>query len=262
MSTLGVVVPAFHPDIQRLETYLRALSETLEPTVIRVEIDDPRPTTIDELVAFDIPSLEVNAVPYRRGKGAAITAGFESLDTDRLAFADADGSTGADELRRVVEALEAADVAAGSRRHPDATVTSHQTLARRYLGDGFAWLARRLLDADLYDYQCGAKAVTAEAWDEVRRHLYEPGFAWDVELLAMAAALGLDIEEVPIEWEDRPGSTVDPLSTAFDLAGALLTARHRSKRIQDSRLHGAIASAREETALVDQAPDSRGGHGQ
>ena len=262
MSTLGVVVPAFRPDRRRLEAYLRAVAEELQPDALRVEIDDPNPAVLDDINAFDIPTLEINAVPYRRGKGAAVTAGFEALDTDRLAFADADGSTAASELRRVVDALDDADMAAGSRRHPDARVTSHQTLARRYLGDGFAWLARRLLDADLHDFQCGAKAVSAEAWEAVRVHLYEPGFAWDVELLAMAAALGLDVEEVPIEWEDKPGSTVDPLSTAVDLGTALLTARHRSKRIQDSRLHDAIAATREETALVDQPTDAQGGHGQ
>jgi hypothetical protein len=262
MSTLGVVVPAFRPDRRRLEAYLRAVAEELQPDVLRVEIDDPRPAVLEDIAGFGIPIVETNAVPYRRGKGAAITAGFEALETDRLAFADADGSTAATELRRIVGALDDADVAAGSRRHPDATVTSHQTLARRYLGDGFAWLARRLLDADLYDYQCGAKAITAEAWETVRSHLYEPGFAWDVELLAMAAALGLDVEEVPIEWEDKPGSTVDPLSTAVDLGAALLTARHRSKRIQDSRFHDAIAATRDETALVDRPNEGRGGHGQ
>jgi len=134
---------------------------------------------------------------------------------------------------------------------PAATPTPRSS-ARRFLGDGFAWLARRLLEADLYDYQCGAKAITADAWATVRDHLYEPGFAWDVELVAMTAALDRRVLEVSIQWEDQPGSTVDPVSTAVDLGVALLTARHRAKRLGDSRLHDAIADRRsEETALVD-----------
>jgi len=249
---VGVVVPAFRPSVERLREYVEAIDETLAPAVIRIELDDPR----DEVAAAlgDLPA-EVHVSPYRRGKGAAVTAGFEGLDTDVLAFADADGSTPPDEFREVVTAVTAggADLAVGSRRHPDAEITSHQTLARRFLGDGFAWLARRLLDAHLYDYQCGAKAITREGWALVREHLYEPGFAWDVELVAMAGALELDIAEVPIVWEDMPGSTVSPVRTSVALARALLAARHRAKQIRNSRVHNAIAATHEEpTALVDQ----------
>ena len=153
-----------------------------------------------------------------------------------------------------------ADLAVGSRRHPAATVIGHQTLARRFLGDGFAWLARRLLSAELYDYQCGAKAVTADAWRRIRDHLYEPDFAWDVELVAMAGALDCRVAEVPIEWEDRPGSTVDPVGTAVDLGQALLRARGRARRLQaqGGRVRGGTAGT-EGTALVDRTQE--GGHG-
>ena len=251
MRTVGIVVPAFRPDVDQLAAYVAALREEIDPETIQVEVDDPSEDVATALA--DLPAT-VNVSPYRRGKGKAITAGFEALETDVLAFVDADGSTPASELADVLAAVAAgADLAVGSRRHPDATITSHQTLARRFLGDGFAWLARRLLAADLYDYQCGAKAITREAWRGVRGHLYEPGFAWDVELVAMAGALELDVVEVPITWEDRPGSTVSPVRTSLRLARALLSARHRAKQIRNSRVHRAIAATHEgPTALVDQ----------
>jgi glycosyltransferase involved in cell wall biosynthesis len=251
-ATLGLVVPAFRPDVPRLAAYLDALHEAVAPEAVRIELDDPS----DEVAAAvaDLPA-DVHAVPYRRGKGAAITAGFEALDTDVLAFVDADGSTPASSVAAVVDPVVAdeADLAAGSRRHPDATVASHQTLARRYMGDGFAWLARRLLSVSLYDYQCGAKAISAPGWAAVREHLYEPGFAWDVELLAIAGALDLRVREVPIEWHDQPGSTVSPVRTSIRLGRALLAARHRAKQLRDDRLHTALAARREQpTALVEQ----------
>ena len=258
MTRLGVIVPAFHPDVERLGAYLRTLHAELAPDVLRVELDAADPATEEAVLSFDLP-VEVHSVPYRRGKGAAVTEGFEALDTDRLAFVDADGSTPAGELDRILAALESADVAVGSRRHPDAVVVGHQTFARRFLGDGFAWLARRLLDAELYDYQCGAKALTADAWARVRGHLYESGFAWDLELVAMAAALELRVAEVPIEWEDMPGSTVDPISTSLSLGAALFAARHRAKRLQDSRIHGAIAATREESIPLIERERADGG---
>jgi glycosyltransferase involved in cell wall biosynthesis len=248
--SLGVVVPAYRPDVGRLRTYVRGLDRALSPAEIRVELDAPTEGTVDALSGLPA-TVAVSAA--RRGKGAAVTAGFEALGTDLRLFVDADGSTPVESVERVLEPLYAgsADVSAGSRRHPESVVRSHQTFLRRRLGDGFAWCARRLLDAKLYDYQCGAKALTAEAWTTLRAHLYEPGFAWDVELLAMAGALDLRVAEVPIEWEDAPGSTVDPLDTALDLGRALFVVRHRAKRIQNSRVHGVIAAARDETALVD-----------
>lgn len=245
--SIGIVVPAYRPDTARLESYLRSLLSTFDDPVVRVELDDPGPETLDAVVELELP-VEIATVPYRRGKGAAVTAGFEALDTDRLAFADADGSTPAAELRRVVEALDGADIAVGSRRHPAARVGGHRTFARRFLGDGFAWLARRLLDVALYDYQCGAKALSADAWGAVRTHLYEPGFAWDVELVAVAGALDLRVVECPIEWTDRAGSTVSPIRTTVSMARTLGVARRRANRLASSHADSTRAST---LALVD-----------
>jgi glycosyltransferase involved in cell wall biosynthesis len=249
--SLGVVVPAYRPDVERLSAYVEAIDRRLDPAAIRIELDAADEQVVDRL--RDLPA-SLGVVPYRRGKGAAVTAGFEALSTDVLAFLDADGSTTPDSAAAVVEPVlsDEADLAVGSRRHPDATVSDHQTTARRWLGEGFVWLARRLLDAKLYDYQCGAKAITRVGWERIREHLYEAGFAWDIELVAMAAAFDLRIAEVPITWEDQPGSTVEPIRTSIRMATALFTARHRVERVRDSRLHTAIADRRaDEEALID-----------
>ena len=249
--SVGVVVPAFRPDPDQLAAYVREVADYLDPEVIRIELDDPRPGVVDRLAALP---ADVSVAAGRRGKGAAVTAGFEALSTDVLAFADADGSTPVESLADVVDpaATGAADLSVGSRRHPDSTVAAHQTFARRRLGDGFAWLARHLLDVDLHDYQCGAKALTREAWEAVRAHLYEPGFAWDIELVAVAAALGYRVAEVPVRWEDQPGSTVDPVGAVIQLGRGLLVSRHRARLLREDRLHAFLDSRRAtEPALVD-----------
>ena len=248
MSTsVGVVVPAYRPDPDRLRSYLRALRDTVAPASVRVELDAP--------ATADTPSLpdwvDRNVVHRRRGKGGAITDGFEALSTDVLAFADADGATPAASLADVIAPVaDHGGLAVGSRRHPAATVRSHQTLARRFLGDGFAWAARRLLDARLYDYQCGAKATTAPVWEAVRPHLYEPGFAWDIELVAVTAALDYPVREVPVVWEDQPGSTVSPVADGLAMARGLLVARHRARLLQNDRIHRLFDGGDDE-ALVD-----------
>jgi hypothetical protein len=251
--TVGIVVPAYRPDVERLSGFTTALDEHIPDATVRIELDGPDPGTVEALRAS--PAVVATAAE-RRGKGAAITAGFEALvdDVDVLAFADADESTPVESIAAVVAPVREgrADLAVGSRRHPEADVLSHQTYLRRWLGDGFAWLARRLLAVDLYDYQCGAKAIDAVGWRTVRAHLYEPGFAWDVELVAMAGALGRTVVEVPVTWEDQPESTVSPVRTPVELLRALLAVRHRAKLVADQPLHNAIAARREApTALVD-----------
>lgn len=252
--SVGVVVPAYDPDVALLSRYVRALSDRLAPAVIRVELDDPAPGVVDALA--DLPAT-VNAVARRRGKGAAITEGFDALGTDVLAFADADGSTPVDSVAAVVAPVQSGsvDLAAGSRRHPRAAVASHQKVLRRFLGDGFAWLARRLLEPDLYDYQCGAKAISASAWTDVRSHLYEAGFAWDIELVAVAGALGKTIEEVPIVWEDRPESTVSPVGDTVSMFRGLIASHHRAELIREHRIHGLLASRDERRPLVERWAD-------
>lgn len=227
--TVGVVVPAYRPDVDVLSAYIDAVVEAVNPDRVRVELDTPEQSVQRRLAGMP---ATVAVSQQRRGKGRAITEGFDVLDTDVLVFADADGATPAPDLRRVVDAITAggADVAVGSRRHPDAMVETPQSRARVLMGDSFAWLARRTLDVSLYDYQCGAKALTASAWEEVRDDLTEAGFAWDVELLAFAGNRDLQVQEVPITWFDHPDSTVPPVRTAFDLGGTLLRTRHRTRR--------------------------------
>ncbi|MWV65137.1 glycosyltransferase [Halorubrum sp. JWXQ-INN 858] len=263
--SLGIVVPAYRPDVDALRGYVRALEDRLSPERIRIESDAADPETAAALTdlagAFD--AVSVNAVPDRRGKGAAVTAGFEALDTSVLAFVDADGATPVESAVDVIGPVRrgAVSVAVGSRRHPDADVTMHQGHLRRFLGDGFAWLARRVVGstgARLYDYQCGAKALTAEVWRAVRDHLHQPGFAWDLEFVAVAAACGYRVREVPITWEDKPGSTVAPVRDTAAMFAGLLRARHRAGIVSGSAVHRSIARD-PGPPLVDRATDPAGG---
>jgi glycosyltransferase involved in cell wall biosynthesis len=239
-ASVGIIVPAYKPDISQLSQYIYAMRDQVDPEQIIIEIDEASQETSSQL--NNLPA-KVNHHPSRRGKGAAISAGFEKLETDILAFADADGSTPADEFNRIIRSVDigSSDLAIGSRRHPDSDVRSNQTIARRYMGDVFAHLARSLLNADLYDFQCGAKAVSKDSWIQLRSELYEPGFAWDLELIAMAENINLLIEEIPIQWHDKPHSTVDPVRTTTDMMRALLLIHHRIRLSQDSVFHQKVS---------------------
>lgn len=242
-STVGMVIPAFHPDRSLLNRYIDSLNE-LGIERIHIELDDPTKPTLNGLTNQD----SLNVASHRRGKGKAITDGFNELssDVDVLAFADADGSVNSSSAERVLRPVRdgTADLAVGSRRHPDARIRSHQTNLRRWMGDVFAWSTRQLLPVELYDYQCGMKALSATAWNDLSDGLTETGFAWDIELLAMAERTGYSITEVPVTWDDSPGTTVDPIAATLEMGTALLSIK---RRLRESSRETAIERNRLDT---------------
>jgi len=231
-ESVGIVIPAYDPDILTLENYIGCIREVIDPKVIRIEIDAPQQSHIDRLRNI----AKCNASTARRGKGGAIMEGFDALETDLLAFADADGSVPAESLGDVLKQVKegTADVSIASRRHPSSHIVVHQTILRRLLGDAFAFVARKMLPTRCRDYQCGAKAVRADAWKAIGHHCYEPGFAWDLEFVSVAGSLGYEIAEIPVDWEDHPDSTVNPISTSVELATALVDVKRRTDAISTS----------------------------
>lgn len=226
-STVGIVIPAYSPNIKKLLKYIQSIDSEIDDPVIQVELDSPEKTAEKHLKSTP---ASVNRVPHRRGKGAAIRQGFSKLDTDILAFVDADGSTSANQLKMLINtiATEQADLAIGSRRHPDSEKHLYDEYHRKYLGDIFAIISRSLLNVQLYDYQCGVKAFSASCWNELRPNSYERNFGWDIEILSLAHMHGFDIKEIPIRWCDCTESTVSPLKTPIDLLRAVFVACWRT----------------------------------
>lgn len=240
-KTVGIVIPAYQPDAERLVQYVDALADTIDPARIHVELDAPDQSALDEIAET---SATIGVSEQRRGKGAAVTAGFDRLETHILSFVDADGSTPPSSLVSVLDPVMQgwANLSVGSRRHADAHVSMHQSHIRRRLGDLLATIARRLLPIALTDYQCGAKAIDRRTWEHVRGDLTAPGFAWDIELIGSAHAAGAEITEIPIVWEDKTGSTVRPLRTSIEFAWVLLRTWNRCNVAAGSRPHRILQS--------------------
>lgn len=229
-KSVGLVIPAYKPNVSRLNEYIKSIRELDCIDTIHVELDKPMVVNDSSIAGFD----SINKVKMRRGKGEAIASGFDFLSTDVLAFADADGAVPAVSLKKIILPVSNGNtsMAIGSRRHPDAHIDSHQTFTRRRMGDIFAWMASRLLSTSFYDYQCGAKALSSEVWDTIQTQISQSGFAFDLELIEMANINGFSINEIPVIWDDVPQSTVNPITDSVSMAMSLFTIRYRSKQFR------------------------------
>jgi dolichyl-phosphate beta-glucosyltransferase len=192
-----------------------------------------------------MPRLRLLTVDHG-GKGSAVRAGMLAADADLIVFADADMATPPDELARLVEALEAADVALGSRIQPDGSdMRRSQPAYRRALGRLFHILAAAWVAGPVRDTQCGFKGFTREAAHDLFALQQVTSIVFDVELIYLARRRGYRIAIVPIRWSDRRGSRMRPrlglaLRVVWDLFRIPLLHRGVSRRPEGRPGHESV----------------------
>ena len=77
------------------------------------------------------------------------------------------------------------------------------------MGEGGNWLIRILLGLWSYpDTQCGFKALTGEAAEQVASRMVVNRFGFDFELIILAVKLGFKMKQMPVRWMNEEGSTV------------------------------------------------------
>lgn len=208
---LSVVLPAYEEQDRIAATVDRVrdgLGDLARDGLEVVVVDDgSRDATAAE--AKRAGADQVVVLDENRGKGAAVKAGVLAARGRAIAYTDADLSYSADHLLRLLAAVEAgADMVVGSRRHRDAVALARAGRLREVSGRVFNWVTARVVLGSERDTQCGLKAFSAAAAQALFERARLDGFAFDVELFVIADRLGLRVEEIPVELNDAPGSTV------------------------------------------------------
>src|SRR5262249_37584248 len=89
---------------------------------------------------------------------------------------------------------------------------------------------QRSLVPGVRDTQCGFKAFTAEAARDLFARGRIDGWAFDLEILALARRAGYAIAEVGVEWTDDRRSGVSPLKDMWKVVGEAMTIRKNLRR--------------------------------
>jgi len=128
-------------------------------------------------------------------------------------FSDADLSAPIEELDKLWHEVEraGAQIAVGSRALDRRLIGVHQSWFRENAGRLFNLVMRLVTGLPLHDTQCGFKLFEAKAAHEIFRRQLLEGFGFDVEVLFIARRLGYCAVEVPVEWNDVPGTKVSAL---------------------------------------------------
>lgn len=141
------------------------------------------------------------------GKGAAVTAGMLAAEGDLIVFADADMATPPDQIPLLTAALATADLALGSRIHPDGSDRrASQPTYRRLLGRVYRAIAGAWVTGDVPDTQCGFKGFRRAAARDIFGRLRTDGIVFDAEVIYLARKLDYSRAIVPVMWYDIRGS--------------------------------------------------------
>jgi glycosyltransferase involved in cell wall biosynthesis len=220
---LSVVVPVFNQE-SAIEDNVATIRESIAagldaPFELIVVSDGSIDGTAERVLETAAENVRVIHYDRNLGKGYAIKVGALEAQGRYVAYIDADLDLDPGWLPRYVARAEEAglDFAIGSKRHPDSQV--HYPRSRVVYSWLYQQLVRVLFRLDVRDTQVGLKVFRREVADQVLPLLLVKRFAFDLELLAVARALGFRrIEELPIRLDYRfTGSEVKPLAVAHAL---------------------------------------------
>lgn len=219
---LSIVIPAYN-EAARIAPTLRAIAAWLDATKVLpsheiLVVDDgsaDATAAIVRALASDVPTLRLVESRPNQGKGHAVRLGMRQARGTIRMFMDADHSIPITQFPRLLAAIaEGADVAIASRQAPGAASHGRAPWYRRAWSRTANRVVRAGLVEGIRDTQCGMKVFTAPAADAIFSRARCNGWAFDIEVLALARALGLSIAECGVVVHDDRRSRVRPFRDA------------------------------------------------
>lgn len=218
---ISVIVPAYKQE-KTIAGDLLKIKEVLDklryPSELIIVVDGKVDKTFQEALKFAAKNDNVKVIGYEhnRGKGYAIRFGIAESKGDVIGFIDAGMDLNPQGLSLILEHFEwyNADIIVGSKRHPVSKV--YYPWQRKILSFSYQMLVWLLFGLKVKDTQVGMKFFKREVLEKVLPRILVKRFAFDVEMLAVANALGYKkIYEAPVDIKLRFGGASTITSQKF-----------------------------------------------
>jgi len=233
---VSVVIPAFEEEariraaIAETAGYFDGRGESFEIIVADDGSSDGTAGAVRR-AAEEQPFVELVSPGVHRGKGAAVRAGLSKAMGARVLVVDADLAIPLSEYPAFDEALSAgADVAIASKELGRRAGRVRQSLLRRAMGRAFNLAVRALVLPGICDTQAGFKLFRGTAARLLAGLSRVDGFAYDVELLALARIEGMKIAELPVACTTSGPTSVRVFADSHRMFIDLLGIRRRLGR--------------------------------
>lgn len=206
-----VIVPTYNEatNLSAILSRIRAAVPTADILVADDNSPDGTGLIADEWSARD-SAVHVMHRLGKEGLGAAYLSGFAwglQQGYDVLVEMDADGSHQPEQLPRLLDALDGADVVLGSR-WVDGGGTVNWPKSRQLLSRGGNAYTRVMLGVPIRDATGGYRAFRASTLKKLDLHeVASQGYCFQVDLAWRAVQRGLVVREVPITFVERSSGT-------------------------------------------------------
>jgi glycosyltransferase involved in cell wall biosynthesis len=223
--TVDVVIPVYNEegDLERSVDTLRGFLRENFPYQWRIVIADNASVDgtrdIGERLAAQYPEVAYLYLD-QKGRGRALRRAWLESKADIVSYMDVDLSTSLDAFLPLIDGLvkEGHHVAIGSRLKRGASVERQPK--REIISRCYNLLIKLMFRNRFSDAQCGFKALTRKAVEDLLPMVKDQGWFFDSELLLRAEQRGHAVYEVPVAWVDDPDSRVNIVQTAWgDLKG-------------------------------------------
>ncbi len=216
---LSWIIPAYNEErriaktLREVDAYLRSKNFPDGYEIIVADSSSrDRTAEIVAGLASSISSLRLLSVE-NHGKGWAVKQGMLAAQGQFRLFSDADNSTAPEYFAAMIPFFNrGCDLVISSRDPRDAPGASRGREPEPWHRQTLSKLGNLIIQLfgvrGIWDTQNGFKAFTAKAAEAIFSRSRVSGFAFDIEVLALARRLGFRIGIIPIRWRFDPDSKV------------------------------------------------------
>lgn len=234
VNSVAVVIPVYNEEqvlTQSVDT-LSAFLETEFPGNWTVIIADNGSTDGTLRVAQELSQRHANVVPLhldQKGRGRALRRALLESPADIVSYMDVDLSTDLAAFPQLVKAIEDGyGIAIGSRLMRESSV--ERCFRRELTSRVYNLLLKAMFRTQFRDAQCGFKALSRKAAQEIIPLTENTKWFFDTEMLLLALRRGYRIKEIPVKWIEDPDSKVSIVDTTLEYLKELLRMRFRPPR--------------------------------
>lgn len=232
MASVDIVIPVYNEEhvladsVATLRKFLAQDFLHQYRIVVADNASTDRTLEVAQELAQKHPDVASLHIP-QKGRGRALRAAWLTSPADILSYMDVDLSTDLAAFPPLIEAIasEGYDIAIGSRLARGADV--RRSLRRDVISRGYNVMIKGLFFTRFSDAQCGFKAASRRAVQELVPLIENNEWFFDTELLILAEKAGYRVKEIPVRWVEDPDTRVNVPKTVWEDVRGLLRLRLR-----------------------------------
>jgi len=215
---LSVIIPAYNEEkrisntILDIDNYLSRQDYSYEILVVIDGAKDKTAQIVGKFVDL-VKNLRIIDNQENHGKGWVVRRGMLEAKGQIRLFMDADNATTVNHFEKMIPLFEQGnDLVIGSRDSKDAAGAKQavsQPFHKRLVGNLGNLVIQLVAVPGIWDTQCGFKALTAQAANNIFSRCRIDRWGFDIEVLAIAKKLNYKISIIPVNWINDPNSLVN-----------------------------------------------------